>query len=177
MKIIAKISLLVSFFCLSRQISFSQNVPNYHSFEFGLGRSGIPGNVFKLSHERYLADKINVSFGLIAESSNRNKIAYKNLSIDAIANYYTNVSRLTKNKFQLKFGAGFILEVDQEEKLLKNLTTGQRINEGILAELAGEWAFSKDFSLTLTGGQRLLFNKQLGSFDCDLSIGVKYKFF
>jgi len=155
----------------------AQNTENFRSLDVRFGRTGLPGDIFKLVGERYMAPGVNLALGAFLETSNRNNIHYDCYGLDAIAYYYTPVGDRTNNLFQVRLGVGATADYEQEKNLYHELSTGQKINAGIVGELAGEWAFTDDFSLLLAYNQKYLFSKALGTSRFDISIGCKLKLF
>jgi hypothetical protein len=155
----------------------AQNVENFRSLDLRYGRTGLPGDIFKLVGECYLAPGVNFALGGFLETSNRNSINYDCYGLDAMAYYYSPVGDRTDNRFQVRLGLGATADYEQEKHLYQKLSTSQKINTGIVGELAGEWAFTSDFSLLLAYNQKAMFSKDLGTYRFDISIGCKIKFF
>jgi hypothetical protein len=168
--------LLLAALALKQQAS-AQNVENFRSLDIRYGRTGLPGDIFKLVSERYLAEKVNLALGGFWETSHRNLINYNSYGLDVMVYYYTPVGEQSSNRFQVRLGLGGTADYEQESELYKTLSIGQKINTGIVGEIAGEWAFTEDFSLLLAYNQKAMFVKQLGNYRYDISIGFKLKFF
>jgi hypothetical protein len=155
----------------------AQNTENFRSLDIRYGRTGLPGDIFKVVSERYLAPGINAAIGGFFETSNRNLINYNCYGLDIMGYYYTPVGDRTDDLFQLRCGLGATTDYEQEKNLYQKLSFSQKINGGVAGEVAGEWAFTQDFSLLLAYNQKYMFNKDLGSLRYDVSIGLKLKFY
>jgi hypothetical protein len=156
---------------------FSQNIEGIRAIELRYGRTGTTGDKFKLLHERYLSQNLNLTVGVGAEFSRKNLINYKCFQIEALAEYYTGIGARTNDEFQVKAGVGVTANYHSEPDLFKEYSTLQKINYGIVFQATGEWSFTSDFSLTASMSQRLYKKKALGMFEYEYCLGIKWKFF
>jgi hypothetical protein len=155
--------------------SAAQNVEGFRALEIRYGRTGTKGDLFTIAHERYFAERLNLLFAGSAEFSKAHLINYHSYSIEVIAQYFSNVGFNTNGDLELKGGVGLTANHQTEPNLYKGYSFLQRTNYGIVFNLTGEWAFTDDLSLTLSGNQRLYKKKELGMFQYDLSVGLKWK--
>jgi len=155
--------------------SVGQNTEGLRALEIRYGRTGTKGDLFTIVHERYFAEKLNLIVAGSAEFSRQRLINYRCYSIDAIAQYFSNIGFNTNGDFEVKGGVGLTASHQTEPNLYKGYSFFQRTNYGIVFNLAGEWAFTDDLSLTLNANQRLYAKKVLGMFQYDFSLGLKWK--
>ena len=168
------LAVILTFFLLSLNAK-AQNVEGFRALEIRYGRTGTPGDLFTLLHERYLSEKLNLVIAGSAEFSRKNLINYHCYSLDALAMYYSNLGFRTNGDFEFKAGVGVSMNYSTEPNLYKNLSVTQKINYGLAFTAVGEWAFTDDLSLTGSITQRLYKKKALGMFAYDFDIGLKWK--
>lgn len=157
--------------------AFAQNGESFRSVEVRYGRTGTTGDIFKLLHERYLSEKLNITVALSAELSRKNLINYRCYAVDVLAEYYTGLGFKTNDDFQVKGGVGVSVNYQTEPTLYKDFKVLQKINYGVIFQVTGEWAFTDDLSLTASAAQRLYKKKILGMFQYEYALGIKWKIF
>ena len=155
----------------------AQDIIKIRTVEVRAGRTLVPGDYFSVRHERYMSLFINFVVNAYMENSNKNGLKYQAYGMDFLADYYTNIGKLNNHVFEVKVGLGISGMVVQEPYVYKDWPTSKRINYGLIGEIAGEWAMTEDFSLTLSGQQKYLFNQTLGSTKFGVNIGFKYKIY
>lgn len=153
----------------------AQNIEGFKSLEIRYGRTGFPGDLFKLQHERYLAERLNISVAGAVELSRKNEINYRCYILDGLIEYYTGLGFKTNDDLQLKIGTGLSASYVTEPNLYKDMSFKDKLNYGLLFNVTGEWAFTDDLSLTTTFTQRLYKKKDLGNFAFDYAVGLKWK--
>lgn len=153
----------------------AQNIEGFKALEIKYGRSGTPGDIFKLQHERYFSERLNLVLAGSVELSRKNLINYRCYTVDGIVVYYSNIGYKTNSDLEVSGGVGLSINYQTEKNLYKDFSTLQKINYGVVFQLTGEWAFTDDLSLTLAAVQRLYRKKELGMFQYDFSVGLKWK--
>ena len=165
MKQPAKILFWVLFFLLPSAIIYAQSI-GIHA-----GRSVLPADYFSLRYTHYSNYPINAAVGVFAERSHSHGLNYSAYGFDLLGEFASNQNEPTVFAFRVGMGGSF--QMENEPWLYKDLSFKQRINYGLVGELAGEWWMSGNICLTVFTQQKWLFNKSLGTSRFAYGIGLK----
>lgn len=145
------------------------------AIEVRTGSNTMPGNYLSIGYEHYSNWPLNLSGRLFAEGSKVNGLQYKSYGIDLLAEYGSNQNDSPDNIFAFRIGCGVTGEIDSEPWIYGGLSTGKRMNYGLVGVVSGEWWMSENFCLSLFGQQKWLFKSSLGSTRSAFGLGLKFR--
>ncbi len=145
------------------------------SIELRGGQSIFPANYVSLRYNHYTNSEVNISGGVFTESSRKNRLHYNVYGADLLGQYASSCDG-DDSKFSYRAGLGATCQLESEPWVYKDMNTGQKINYGLLGELAGEWNMTNVFSLSVFVQQKYLFNKDLGTKHFVFGLGLAYHF-
>lgn len=134
------------------------------------GHTLTPADYVSLGYEQPTNTALNFSLRGFLENSHKNNLNYSAYGLDIIAITQTGTDRT----FSLRGGIGATVQIENEPWIYKNLTTKQKMNYGLVGELTGEWNMTENFSLSVFGQQKFLFNKSLGTTHFVFGGGLKF---
>jgi hypothetical protein len=165
MKQPAKILFWVLVFLLSAENIYTQSL-GIHA-----GRSVLPADYVSLRYTHYSNCPINAAVSVFTERSHSHGLNYSAYGFDLLGEFATNQNEPSVLAFRVGMGGSF--QMENEPWLYKDLSFKQRINYGLVGELAGEWWMSGNICLTVFTQQKWLFNKSLGNSRFAYGLGLK----
>jgi hypothetical protein len=135
------------------------------SISLQLGRSIAPADHISLRYEHWTNNSINFSLGGFFERSRERQLNYSAYGIDLLAEYASNREGFTQGTFGLRYGLGTTVLIENEPWILKDYPWHKRLSYGLMAELAGEWFMTDNFTLRAGLQQKCLFHSALGHFN------------
>ena len=151
----------------------SQAISNYQSIEVRGGKSFSSSDYVGLKYRHTTSTMIDVSAAVFLEAFQKNGLHYSNFGLDLMGEYYTPIGDNTDHAFEVKLGLGITANAENEPWILKEYPFSKRLNYGLIAEVAGEWCVSQNFSLTAFAQQKYLLSKLLGNTRFIIGIGIK----
>lgn len=146
--------------------SYSQEI------ELRGGATIMPGVYTSLRYEHSTNSAINLAGGVFLERSRKNQLLYSSMGVDLLAQY--KIVTDDHPVFSFKGGLGATCELVKEPWVYKDLSTSQRINYGILGDMAGVLWLTDAFGISLFVQQKILFRKITGSTHFIFGIGLSY---
>ncbi len=156
--------LLLAFFANS----FSQIV------EIRGGKTLLPGIFASARYEHFTNSELNLAGGVFHESSNKNNLRYRCAGIDLLGQYSSD--REMESILSYKAGIGANLQIENEPWVYKEWNGSQRVNYGIIGEVAGVIHLTEAFDVSVFSQQKFFFNKKLGTTHFLFGIGLSYHF-
>jgi hypothetical protein len=163
-----KIIFLILFYLVTSVNSYSQSI--------GIlaGHFALPADYFSLRYSHYSNLPINGAIGIFRESSHTGGLNYSSYGLDVLGEYTSTQGSYDQKVFGFKAGVGASWQIENEAWVYQGLSRSQSMNYGLVGELTGEWNMTENFSLSVFGQQKFLFNKSLGSTRFSFGIGLKF---
>lgn len=150
-------------------------VTNAQSLSFRAGQSFPSTAYLSLRYEHWTNGPINLSLGAFYERSRKDLLNHSSFGLDLLAEYASNREGYSNGAFGLRYGFGVTGDLNNDPWVYKDWSFKRRLNYGLLAEGAGEWFMTDNFTLRLGLQQKLLFNPDLGHYRFLAALGLVWR--
>jgi hypothetical protein len=132
-------------------------------------------NHVSLRYEHWTNGTINFSLGGFFERSRERQLNYSCYGADLLAEFASSREGFTAGAFGLRYGFGATALIENEPWIYKDWAWSKRISFGLLAEVAGEWFLTDNFTLRAGLQQKALLHSSLGHYRFQGSLGLAWR--